>query len=140
MKKIDHHAFYGCKSLHSLELSIDIENIGIEVFGECESLRKVDLYSDKKECTIPLLHFVLIFGTVRYQSDGISKLLVTQNDYLDTTDPIYGMYPFLLAACTPRKGIWNRKNYNEKEHLETVYVLLHEAPWILNEFCEKVDL
>ena len=101
MTKIEHNAFYGCKALKHLELSIEVEYIGINSFEGCDSLQKIDLYSDKKECTIPLLHFVLIFGSIRFQGDAISKILERQYSFLDSIDPIYGMYPFLLAACAP---------------------------------------
>ena len=80
---------------------------------------------------------MLIFGSIRFQSDGISKILETQYSFLDSIDPIYGMYPFLLAVCTPRASAWLLKEYSVNEHLETVYKLLREAPWVLEGFCKK---
>ena len=68
---------------------------------------------------------------------GYQRFLRGNILFLDSIDPIYGMYPFLLAACAPRASAWYSTKYNVSEHLDMVYKLLREAPWVLEGFCKK---
>jgi len=140
IKEIGEYAFSGCNSLTSITLPSNIDHIGNWAFGGCRSLREIKIYSNNQgrqtECkvhSIPMLHFLLIFGHVHYYKNGIRNIMDADKSNLETSDPLYSMCPFLLSACTPRKGIWNKWNYDEKEHLETVFVLLREAPSVIRQ-------
>ena len=103
-------------------------------------LRSYPQYA-KSTCTddfILPLHFCLMFGFVCLYSDGIQELIKLAPKALTIRDPKYHFYPFLLAACTPlshQRQSWRKRKSKESfdlEHLETIYVLLREAPWIID--------
>jgi len=85
------------------------------------------------------LHFLLMIGSVFYYDDDIKNLICKEPNSLTECDPIYNMYPFLLAACSPRRkhDVEANRSYNEKQHLETVFVLLRQAPWVIDSLIPK---
>lgn len=135
---------YQCTSLSSFKFS----NINSATKGAGEGsvmllrifLRSYPQYA-KSACTddfILPLHFCLMFGFVGLYSDGIQELIKVAPKTLTIRDPKYHFYPFLLAACTPlshQRQSWRKRKSKESfdlEHLETVYVLLRESPWIVD--------
>jgi len=137
IKEIGSRTFYGCNSLTSITLPSNIDHKDSSTFKGCESLREIKVYTndqgsqtERKVDSLALLHFYLIFGYLH----NICHLMDTDKSNLEICDPIYNMYPFLLAACTPqKKDICNDKNYDEKKHLEIVFVLLCEAPSVIRQ-------
>lgn len=81
------------------------------------------------------LHLTLMYGVVHQYDNIISKIVNAAPTSLTECDSIYNFYPFLLAACNPLQTRQQRNNLKmnfEKEHIYTVYMLLHEAPWVMD--------
>ena len=72
-----------------------------------------------------------MFGYVQ-DNYNIHDLVKVAPKSLTARDPVYKLYPFLLAACNPRKLKLNDLIDFEKEHIETIYILLREAPWVMD--------
>ena len=94
--------------------------------------------SARIRCTPDLifpLHLSLINGYVRYYKDSIRHLVNAAPMVLSVRDPKNKLYPFLLAACAPIHFTDTSDKLEDKiavaEHLETIYVLLREAPWVM---------
>ncbi len=81
------------------------------------------------------LHLLFIYGFVDYYDDGIDKLLEGLSSSLSICDAkYYNMYPFLLAACTPM----NEDKTKNEQHLETIYMTLLSAPWVMDNLCRSM--
>ena len=90
----------------------------------------------KKTCTnnhVLPLHLMLIIGCCCSECEDIVN---AAPQALSIRDPIYHMYPFLLAAfekssiinCRARSNFQKR---NQLQQLECVYMLLREAPFVI---------
>ena len=172
MEYIGDGAFCGCSSLRSITLpsKIDYNNMRYvqfpldEVFHGCKSVERIMIESSiahvqtevvyiiygvivenpvlaATPCTVEscrALHVLLMFGYTYFMPGAFEEIIEVSSCSLPLCDPIYNMFPFLLAACTPRQ-----KNQNLPS-LETIYVLLREAPWVMesliSNFKDKTTL
>lgn len=159
MKYIGDGVFCGCSSLRSITLPSRIDyndNSDVtfpldEVFNGCKSVERIMIESSvthvqtevvyimygvvvenpilaKTPCTADsclALHVLLKFGYTYFLPGAIDEIVEVSSSSLSLCDPIHNMFPFLLAACTPRQ-----KNRNLPS-LETIFVLLREAPWVM---------
>ena len=81
-----------------------------------------------QDCCLLPIHLLLMFGTAH--GNQLQKLVQAASKSLTVRDPIYHFYPFLLAACHPRRIITDV--VEDKQHIETIFFLLREAPWIID--------
>ena len=89
-----------------------------------------------KPCTdnhVLPLHLMLIIGCCCTECEDIVN---ASPQALSIRDPIYHMYPFLLAACEKSSIIncrarSNFQKHNQLQQLECVYLLLREAPFVI---------
>ena len=105
----------------------------------------------RKPCTseslLPL-HQSLSSGNVLYHDDAIDILVRGEPRALLVRDPNNHFYPFLLAACNAPKENARASDIDDlnasRQHLDTVYALLREVPWLLGHFkvesnCQEYD-
>lgn len=159
-------AFSGCYSITSINLPPSICYVGIGIFHGCtsvvntmihSSIQNIDRYVVQRilhcivmespkvaqtPCTedncLPL-HLLLMYGKVQFYKDHIDSIIQAAPWAMSALDPTFKMYPFLLAACTPKfnheKGdmvdYFNNLSFDHLQQLETVYVLLCETPWLI---------
>ena len=98
----------------------------------------------RKPCTskslLPL-HQSLSSGNVLYHDDAIDILVQGEPRALLIRDPNDHFYPFLLAACNAPKEDARTSDIDDlntpRQHLDTVYALLREVPWLLGHFTVK---
>ena len=87
------------------------------------------------------LHLLLMFGNVLSWEDGIEKLIKDSPANVEVCDPIYNMYPFCLAVFTPRMSNDDNSSKEQRfgtfQHIETLYLLLREAPWAIDTLLSK---
>ena len=165
-KIIGHKAFKDCSSMTSIELPSSIQYIGEKIFKRCDSIESIfipsasttQIHSNviklvkdiiilnhrvvQTPCTTDLtlpLHLLLMFGHVRYNTDGIEKLIQAAPNQLTECDNVYNLYPFLLAACTPlEKNFDIQKSLSDEiQHLETIYMILRETPWLIDVLIKR---
>jgi len=154
LKYVGDCAFEFCTSLSSITIPSTIGYIGAQVFLRCKSLQTISLRSPfcdtHHQISISLLHFVLMFASVQNYDDEIGEIMTTNPTSLTERDPVYNVYPFLLAACMPKKvdedkyckteeisSLDESRDMRDIQHLETVFVLLLEAPWVMNTLIPK---
>ena len=99
------------------------------------------------------LHFCLMCGLAMTSPDHFIRIIAAAPNALCVRDPIYHMYPFLLAACCPPWRYTDSDysidddNYFEmdepksenKSQLECIYMLLHEAPHVMTFLLRNLD-
>lgn len=73
----------------------------------------------------------LLFGRTSTYESLICTLVRAAPSSLTVCDPFYNMYPFLLAACTPR-CVEPELRSLQPQDLDTIYMLLREAPWVID--------
>ena len=91
-----------------------------------------------KDLLLPL-HLSLYAGNVLYYSDAIDLMIEAAPSALESRDPKYHFYPFLLAACCKphhRSFSVTNKDGIELQHLESIFSMLREAPYLM-EHCIK---
>ena len=142
-------SFQNCTSLESIHIQSNVKDIIRHSTSthNCamtllRDIIKINPRVAQSPCTndsIMPLHLLLMFGYVQ-RRDSTYDLVMAAPFTLSIRDPIYKFYPFLLAACTPRIESFekNRKGYVEVEHIETIYILLRNAPCILNILVSKL--
>ena len=84
------------------------------------------------------LHLFIMFGYCTTYQNCLEDLIHAAPKSLTLCDPVYNMYPFQLAACTPlfKKEVKLESRTHiiiqkEKEQLDTIYLLLRQAPEVV---------
>ena len=79
----------------------------------------------------------LLYGRTSTYASLIGTLVRAAPSSLAVCDPFYNMYPFLLAACTPR-CVEPDLSTLQPQDLDTIYMLLREAPWVMDILLSKM--
>ncbi len=127
-----HKVFYGCKSIENVMIPCSIQHISPKVVDLLHTILIQKPQLAKLPCTadscLPV-HFMTMYGLFR----SINKLIDAAPFTLTICDPVFDMFPFLLAACTPLvKEPMPSSNYDDCQHVQTIYILLREAPWVMD--------
>lgn len=81
------------------------------------------------------MHFSLTHGFA-YELENITTILKAAPDVLSVRDPVYHMYPFLLAACSPISCPYCPYDLTKKDvdfgKLQCTYMLLREEPHVMS--------
>ena len=130
-------AFKSTPKLESLMLPSSNKFIHPSIFNLLRTIVRNYPKTARKPCisdeSVLPLHLHLMHGYVHYRKNGIDQLIQAAPMVLSARDPMYLMYPFLLAACVPLNQVKrvNGFQYDEVEHLETIYVTLREEPGLM---------
>ena len=135
--------FDGCGALASIKIESTISNLNTYSIRMFKDMVKLIPRMDQTQCStndsIPPLHLLLSFGHIQYYKDGIEKVIKEAPRILYVKDPVHNMHPFFLAACTPRIAQNNekRRGIGTLEHMETLYAILRNTPWIIDDVLSK---
>ena len=133
--------FDNCCSIKKIMIQSSIHNIDPEVvLFLLDDIIKKNPDLAQTPCTadscLPL-HLFIMFGYFESRQNRLKTLIQTIPESLISCDPVYNMYPFQLAACTPlfKKeikvgSITSFIIRKEKEQIETIYLLLREEPGV----------
>ena len=89
------------------------------------------------------LHLILMYGLFSELIEFIEGIIQTAPSNLTTCDPTFDMYPFQLAACTPKSNNRIEKLASSfkqpNQQLDIIYILLHEAPWVIHNLTSNLN-
>lgn len=134
IKCIADYAFYACTSLSQIHLPFSFKHLDhskVKIFQQMLLKNKLAQQSPCTPDSILPLHLFLMFGYVNFYEHKIDSLINTASSTLSICDPIFGFYPFLLAASTPGLNTTKSNGLCEIEHLETIYTLLRDTAWVM---------
>ena len=134
-----HKVFYDCRSIENVMIPSSIQTINTKVVDLLHIILIQKPQLAKVPCTadscLPL-HFLTMYGLF----GSINKLVDTAPFTLTICDPVFDLFPFLLAACTPLvKEPMSSSNYDDCQHVQTIYILLREAPWVMDILMSKFN-